>query len=99
MSQATPTVGDIGFELNLSLGEDISAATTKQYFFEKPAGTRVTVTAVFDVTGIDGVLSWTTTAVGDLDEPGLWKVQAHLGFPGGADFGTTIATFTVIERL
>jgi hypothetical protein len=57
--------------------KDISYATTKQIIFEKPSGTIVTKTATFFTDGTDGIIYYNTVD-GDLDEEGIWHLQARI---------------------
>jgi len=93
---------DIGTVLKLTVKDDtvvvdISTATTKQFVFEKPGGSTLTVTAEFDSDGVDGILVYTTVS-GNLDEIGNWKVQARVVLPG-SEFRSSIAPFRVFANL
>ena len=56
---------------------DISAATSKSVIFKKPGGSLITETALFYTDGTDGKIYYISD-VGDLDEIGAWKIQAHV---------------------
>lgn len=64
---------------------DISAATTKQISFQRPAGTSFTRNGSFATDGTDGLLNYTTIA-GDFDVDGYWYLQGHVIFPDGDEF-------------
>ena len=72
---------------------NISSATIKRFVFRKPVSdTDLTENATFYTDGKDGILQYTTIS-GDLNEAGLWTVQAYLsvgGFSGYTDTGTFI---------
>ena len=63
----------------------------------KPSGTISTKTATFVSDGTDGKIHYTTVA-GDLDETGMWKIQARVSNVT-SDKRTDIGTFTVGENL
>ena len=78
---------DEGSVLRLSVKENglpfnAAAATVKTLKLAKPSGAVVDRVAVFETTGADGVLLYTTIA-GDLDESGPWTGQLYLEFPAG----------------
>lgn len=99
-------VDDIGtiFEATVKDGTvvvDISTATTKEFFFEKPDGTTTTVDAEFSDDGVDGKLKYTTEADDDvIDVAGRWKFQVHviLTTPVGA-WKSSVHNFMVYENL
>jgi len=68
---------DIGVEIILEVGADLSTATLLQIAYKKPSG----------VSGLwTGALRSTsqivfTSTTGTLDETGRWKVQAKATFP------------------
>lgn len=59
---------------------DISTATTKQIVITYPSSKTQVKTASFQTDGHDGRLTY-TTGDGDLDEPGIYSVHAHLIMP------------------
>lgn len=79
--------------------QDISGATTKQLKFRKPnSGTVITKSAAFTTDGTDGKLQWSTTSVDDLDESGLWVLQAYLVIGSNIHHSDTVQ-FTVYPNL
>lgn len=93
---------DEGSVLRISVKENgapfnAGSATTKTLKLAKPSGTVVERTPVFETTGVDGVLLYTTIA-GDLDESGPWTGQLHLEFVGGK-WHTDQFNFVVGENL
>lgn len=96
-------VGDVGVELVLEVVDcdgsaiDVSAATETLIFLQKPGGTTVQKTAVFDTTGVDGMIKYVTES-GDIDEPGVWSIQGKVTI-GGSPFGTAIAIFSVAANI
>lgn len=59
---------------------DVSSATEKTITFRKPDKTAVEKTATFSTDGSDGYIQYSTIA-GDLDQIGLWKLQARVVSP------------------
>lgn len=73
-------VDDVGTEIVLVVEEDgqpldISTATAITYEFTAPDGIVTTKNAAFLTDGVDGKLVY-TTASGDIDQVGVWKVRA-----------------------
>ncbi len=61
---------------------NISGATSKNIYFQKPDGTVVTETGSFTTDGTDGLIQY-TTLVTDLDQGGLWSYQAKVELASG----------------
>ncbi len=104
MAQGEIHVGDVSsrFIVTLKDGDgirDISSATVLQIIFHKPDGTDATKTASFYTDGTDGVLTWATTSTSDLDQEGLWKLQAYVEFSGGGKYHSDIRQFQVYPNL
>ena len=74
-----------------------SAATVKNFFFQKPDASVVTKTASFSGTGVDGKMRYTTVA-NDLDQAGSWKVQGYVELSSGK-WRSSIKTFLVHSNL
>jgi hypothetical protein len=64
---------------------DISTATTIELLATRPSGASTTWTAVLDGDGTDGLVAYLTQA-DDLDEVGLWSIQAHVILADGSEF-------------
>lgn len=77
---------------------DVSAVSTKELVFRKPAGTIVTKSAAFVTDGLDGKVQYVTES-GFLDAIGAWEVQAYVVFPGGFNGRSDIQSFEVRENL
>lgn len=95
-------VDDIGVTFTFTITEDcvalnISAATSKVLFFQKPSGATVTKTATFLTTGADGDIYYLIVA-GDLDEAGIWSVQAEVEF-GSNSYHSETKKFKVLPNL
>jgi hypothetical protein len=56
---------------------DISSATTLEYRLRKPDATVATWTAAFTNDGTDGKIYYATVA-GDLDQTGVWLLEARV---------------------
>ena len=76
---------------------DVSGATTLQLIFKAPSGNTKTKTAVFTTDGTNGQVEYTTVS-GDIDETGVWKIQAYIVLPSGS-WRSDIGKFTVHENL
>lgn len=76
-------VGDIGTEIVLDCGTNVSAATVRSIVARKASGVKVTWTAQAD--GLNSVKYVTTS--GDLDVAGVWKLQAYIEMPGWKGYG------------
>lgn len=71
-------VGDVGTEILLDTGVDISAATVAKIKVKKPTGAALDWTAT--ISGTRSVRYVIQT--GDLDVAGRWKLQAYVEMPG-----------------
>lgn len=72
--------GDVGTIISIG-GQssiDLTTATTQKIYYEKPSGTTGEWTA--NITG--GDVTYTTLA-GDIDEVGIWTLQAYVELSGG----------------
>lgn len=78
--------GDIGTVIELDTNVDISSASTRRIYYTKPGGT-VSYWAA-DLVGTSR-LSYTTES-GDLDEDGVWSLQAYVVTAGGTWRGETV---------
>jgi len=89
-------IGDIGTEIKIDTGEDISSATGVSITYLKPVS-KDTGTWVAAVDGTQVVLY--TTDAGDFDEAGIWRVQAVITFSATSIFQTTIGEIYVAPAL
>jgi hypothetical protein len=78
-------IGDIGTQIKLDCGQDISTATTKQIQYKKPDGTTGAWTATIDTLRY---LTF-TTVLGTLDQAGVWQLQAYIVMPTWTGHGET----------
>ena len=95
-------VGDVGtiFEITVLDGTtplDISAATEMKIFLRRPSDTVVSDDATHTTDGTDGKMEYTSQS-GDVDEPGLWRIQGKIIIPEGT-FYTDIDQFVVEASL
>ena len=84
------TVKDDGLPVNIS---GVSGGSVHQISFRKPSDTVIDRNATLKDYGISGVMFYDTVA-GDLDEAGLYKLQAKVIVPSGTFF-TDIFSFKV----
>lgn len=76
---------------------DVSAATLAGYL-TSPKGKMLTVVPTLVNTGTDGLIKYTTTAVTDIDTPGVWFAQAKATI-GSTVFPSAVASFNVKPNL
>ena len=94
---------DIGTIFRLTITDtagvviDVSTASTKFIYFQKPDGTKVKETAAFYTDGTDGIIQYTSVS-GDIDQTGLWQVQGYVETSDGKFF-TQKTTFSVLNTL
>lgn len=82
-------VDDVGTGITVDCGSDLEGATEAALLVRKPDGTDVSWPAT--IIAIDGVKRFLryVTHPGDLDQPGSYKVQAHVALPGWSGRGAT----------
>lgn len=88
------TVKDGGAPVNIS---GVSGGSVHQLNFRKPSDTVINRNATLRDYGISGVMFYDTIA-GDLDEAGVYKLQAKVVIPSGTYF-TDIYTFKVHSNI
>jgi hypothetical protein len=96
-------VGDKNFTFQVTVGEDclpidISTSTSKIIVFTKPDGSILEKTALFVTDGTDGKISYSTVD-GDIDQAGMWKIQAEVEFGSGSYYHSNIKLFKVMCNL
>ncbi len=83
MEETEIHVGDIGTIIRATIKDennaivDISDATSKSMTFKKPSGTNVVQNPSLFTDGTDGKMQY-ITQTGDIDEKGLWQLQARV---------------------
>ena len=87
-------VGTIGLRIKLKTGIDLSGVGTATIEVIKPSGATVSWTASVEAPEAGGVIYYDTLS-GDLDLPGLWKVNAKWAPTGGDIFFGETACFDV----
>ena len=106
MPQNEIRISDIGTKFLVTMKDgsstvDISGtgatAANKRIIFKKPSGSTLDKAASFNTDGTDGKLYYTTES-GDLDEDGIWKLQAKV-IIGSQTFHSDIHTFKVHRNL
>jgi hypothetical protein len=80
------------------LPTDISGATIKTLTFRKPSGSTITKTASFTTTGVDGSIYYASVA-GDIDEAGIWRVQADVELGIGSYYRSEVQKFKVLTNV
>ena len=88
------TVKDDGSLVNIS---GVSGGSVHQVSFRKPSDTIVERNATLQDYGISGVMFYDSVA-GDLDEAGVYKLQAKVIIPSGTYY-TDIYTFKVHSNI
>ena len=76
---------------------DISGASSKNIYFQKPDGTDITQAGSLTTDGTDGLLQYATIAA-DLDQVGLWSYQAKVVL-GTGTWSSSIIDFDVFPNL
>ena len=77
---------------------DISGGTTLQILADPPVGSVKTFTAAFTTDGTDGKLDYTTVS-GDIDESGMWDIQAKVTEGASPITHTSVGELRVIANL
>jgi len=103
MAQDEIRKGDIGTVLECLIKDGVvivplTGYTIANIILQKPDGTIVTKPGVVPVPETQGLVTYTTTALSDLDQTGCWQIQAHIAIPGG-DWKSDIDTFKVHPNL
>ncbi len=91
-------VNDVGTKFLVTIKDDgvavdVSSASSITMKFKKPDDEVISRTGTLDSTGTDGKVYYTTIA-GDLDEAGLYKLQAVVNLSSGTYY-TDIYSFKV----
>jgi len=76
---------------------DVSGQTAMSFIYKKPDGTTLTVTPSFTTDGTDGKVQY-NTLTGNIDQAGVWCLQAEVTLPTGT-YRTSIIKFDVEEKL
>ena len=96
-------VGDIGTEFRITILDDdntivdLSSASIIEIIFLKPDGSRNVVSAELYTDGTDGIIKYNTVS-GDLDQSGVYKIQAYVEV-GAGNYYSSIGTFKVFCNL
>lgn len=95
--------GDAGTKFALTIVDvdgvkiDVSTASDKYLYFQKPDGTKFKVDAVFKTDGKDGIIQYVTSDY-EIDQAGIWQVQGFVDVTEGSFF-TRITKFEVLPTL
>ena len=98
-------VGDIGVQVKLTILDDndtdsvvdLSSATSLDISIRKPDGTLLSVVGSLYTDGTDGIIYY-TIVLGDLDQPGVYKIQATISI-GVSSYNSNILSFKVLCNL
>lgn len=95
----TVRVGDVGTVFEIVVTDEggpvnIQFANTREFIFGKPTSGFITRPAQFVTDGTDGRLFYVSVP-GDLDVPGVWRMQARVEVPGVGIFKTETCEFLV----
>lgn len=90
--------GDIGTKLLITIKDDgsvvdISSASSLSIFIKRPDGTMLTRAGTLETDGTDGKIYYIVVA-GDLNDAGLYKIQAQVILTSGTFYSST-ANFKV----
>lgn len=94
-------LNDIGLAIRLRVKDndgvvvDLSSATVKKYYIKKPDRTETSVTTSLYTDGTDGILSY-ATVLGDLDQVGIYEIEAYLEF-GSNKYTSSTARIMVYD--
>lgn len=77
MSEEEVFVGDVGTQITLDCGIDVSSATVRKILVKRPNGSRAEWVAV--ASG-GNAIAYTTQAA-DLNMAGVWELQAYVEMP------------------
>jgi len=102
LNKSNIQVGATGLTIQVEIREgysakDISTASTKNILIEKPDDSVLTVSGSFVTDGEDGLLYHITSAT-DLDQEGIYNVQAYIVISSFSGYSTPIS-FTVYPNL
>ena len=104
MAHKTVQKNDVGAKLRVTVRDqdgdlvDLSSASPKSLLLLKPDGeTYVEKSASFHTDGTDGKIHY-VTQTGDLDEEGIWRIQAKFTLSYGT-FRTTWGAFRVLKNI
>lgn len=91
-------LNDIGTEFRILIKDgdeivDLSTATIINIIFRKPNGDVNTVEAVLYTDGTDGLIKY-NAILGDLDQSGVYKIQAYVEV-GSGNYSSSIGQFRV----
>ena len=76
---------------------DVSTASTKFIYFQKPDGTKRKKTATYYTDGTDGIIKY-IAVLSDIDQTGIWQVQGYVETSDGKFFAEK-TTFNVLSTL
>lgn len=92
------TAFDVQIRDETDVAVNLSGATTLYYFLQKPTDPEILTKSVnFLTDGSDGRVRY-VTQVGDLDQPGTWRLQAYIVLPSGKWY-SDVTMFKVFDNI
>lgn len=88
-----PYEGSINLTIEMDLQEDLTDLDTIQVQIQRKDGTTFSVTPTVDDV-LTGIVSYETVD-GDLNQNGIYRVQAHVWFTDGSYYPSQVAEFEV----
>jgi len=88
---------DIGIEISVDVGENLTEASSYIFHITKPNGLKVDWIPVVGADPVDGILTY-TTIVDDLILPGVYKLESEVLFAGKRLIGSKVV-FKVWESV
>lgn len=86
--------GDVGTELLVNCGSDISGADIHELVVRKPDGTEVNwVCTIVNLKYLKYIIQ-----VGDFDQVGQYKLQSHIRIPASGEWLGETTTFKVFKK-
>jgi hypothetical protein len=82
-------VGEIGKQIIVKTGEDLTGATAFAFLIKRPDDTLPVWTAALSGPATNGILTYTTVS-GDLTVPGNYILQPRITYPAGLIYGDCI---------
>jgi hypothetical protein len=88
---------DVGVQIRVNTGIDLTSATTVSLFISKPNGQNTTWTPTKEQPYTSGILVYTTMQ-GDLNAAGTYKLQAYVKFSESQILYGETGSFQVYDR-
>jgi hypothetical protein len=83
--------GDVGTEIEVEVGSDISTATETTLYVKKPSGKEVVWTATKGAAGVSGITTvHYVVQTDDWNEAGWYTLQVYINMPSWRGKGDTV---------